>query len=361
MNLLLITRKLDQNDDAASFVIGWVNEFSRQLSKGKLFIICQELGEIPSWGPTISVHSLGKEKGVGKLGQFFSFQKHLLCIIPKVDGVFAHMIQHYSIVAGPWCFLFKKPLYQWYMHKQVGFLLRLSAFFVDGFVTASLESFRLKTKKPVFVVGHGIDIGKFSPSRNLMRGDEASRRFLSVGRISPVKNIHMILEAASLLSSRNLSERISLEIIGGPGLPSQSWYLRKMQQFVLERQLQREIVFLGPLSNERIIPHYQHADVFINLSDTGSLDKVVLEAMACGTLVLTSNEAFKDILPPIFFIDEKDPERIATKMEGIVSMEKTKRQFFSKKFREFVVENHDLRHLIEKILFLYEGRIPQKS
>lgn len=358
MNLLLITRKLDKNDDAASFVIDWVDEFTRQLSGGKLFIICQELGETPSfWESTIVVHSLGKERGASRLKQFFLFQKYLLYSIPKVDGVFAHMIQHYSILAGPWCFLFRKPLYQWYMHKQVGFLLRVSSFFVDGFVTASSESFRLRTKKPVYAVGHGINVEKFFPSKTNLGEKRISQRFLSVGRISPVKNIHVILEAIHILVRTNSFKEILLEIIGGPGLPSQGAYLEHMNQFVIENKLQQNVSFLGSLPNEKTIPYYQRADVSINLSDTGSLDKVVLEAMACGALILTSNEAFKKILPERFFVDNKNPEHIAKRLEEIVAMDKIEKQKYSGEFRDFVVKNHNLKHLVERVFSLYIEKI----
>ena len=34
----------------------------------------------------------------------------------------------------------------------------------------------------------------------------------------------------------------------------------------------------------------------INMSNTGSIDKAVLEAMACGIPVITANEAFEPIL-----------------------------------------------------------------
>jgi len=57
----------------------------------------------------------------------------------------------------------------------------------------------------------------------------------------------------------------------------------------------------------------KHADIFINLSDTGSIDKAVLEAMASGCLVLTSNEAFTNILKPQY-LTQKDPARLAEKI-----------------------------------------------
>src|SRR5205823_3523300 len=42
----------------------------------------------------------------------------------------------------------------------------------------------------------------------------------------------------------------------------------------------------------------QRCTLFLHASDTG-LDKAVLEAMACGTLVLSSSPAFRSVLPDL--------------------------------------------------------------
>ena len=102
--------------------------------------------------------------------------------LPQVDGVFAHMMPIYSVLAGPWCKLFRKKLIQWYTHKSVDFKLKLANIAVDNFATASKESFRLKTKKPVRILGHGIDITHFAPQ------NEQSQKSCLAGRQAKVKS-----------------------------------------------------------------------------------------------------------------------------------------------------------------------------
>ena len=64
----------NSNDDAASFVSDWIREFSAQLGGGKLIVICQEMGKIPTQSENVEFYSLGKEHGHGKLMQFLIFQ-----------------------------------------------------------------------------------------------------------------------------------------------------------------------------------------------------------------------------------------------------------------------------------------------
>lgn len=48
------------------------------------------------------------------------------------------------------------------------------------------------------------------------------------------------------------------------------------------------VYLVGAVANRNIIPFLQEADLFVNTSHTGSLDKAIVEAMACGLPILTS-------------------------------------------------------------------------
>lgn len=312
MNLLFFTRKVDNQDERVGFVTDWILEFAKNVNH--LIVICQEKGEVGSLPENIDIYSLGKEKGNGKIKQIILSQWLFFKLIKKVDGVFAHMIQHYSILVGPWCKLFNKKLIQWYVHKSVNFWLKLASIFVDEFVSASTESFRMKTSKPVHIFGHGININKFQDTRNNFqsRSGRTNNQFsnsnfiiLSVGRISPIKNYDLMIDVIQKikLNIPEMRNKIQLQIIGGPGLKSQQSYYLDLIKKVKENNLNMVINFIGPLPQKKTLRYYAECDLFINLSDTGSTDKVVLEAMASGKLVLTSNQAFKNILPKIFGVN----------------------------------------------------------
>jgi glycosyltransferase involved in cell wall biosynthesis len=94
--------------------------------------------------------------------------------------------------------------------------------------------------------------------------------------------------------------------------------------------------------------------VFVNLSDTGSLDKAVLEAMSCGVTIVTSNVAFKDILgriDPVLYIHDSDPRELATKLKMLRKRDVQEIHALGRSLREVVVSNHDLRKLAKRLVY----------
>lgn len=350
MNLLIITRKVDQQDDRTSFFVDWILEFAKHIDK--LFIICQELGDTTGLPQNVEIYSLGKEKGKNKIKQLFLLIYHLIALLPKTNGVFSHMMPIYALLAGPWCKIYKKKLVQWYTHKKVSPTLYTTSLFVDEYITASPASFRMKTNKPVHIWGHGININKFKINNT------PHNKFiiLSVGRISPVKNIDLLIEAIKniKLNEPELRNNLLTQIIGSPGLPSQNNYYLDLIKYSSTNELNSLINFLGPLPQNEIIQYYQNCDLFINLSETGSIDKVVLEAMACGKIILTSNEAFKSILPSKLYLEKNEANLIVKKIKEVYRLDKNTQIELGNQMRNIVEKKHNLENLIKKIIELYE-------
>ena len=108
------------------------------------------------------------------------------------------------------------------------------------------------------------------------------------------------------------------------------------------------------MPQNEIFKYYQNCDLFINLSDTGSLDKVVLEAMASSKIVLTSNIAFKDIISSEFFCESKDVEYLINKIKDIYFMPEEEKKKLRQQLKYEVITNHNLDNLVKKIVKLYE-------
>ena len=347
MILLIITRIADKNSSNAGFIYNWVKKIGETVDK--LIVICQETGDYSGLPKNIEINSLGKETGAGKLKQLIRFKLLLLKLVPKVDGVFSHMMPIYSIIAGPFCKIYHKKLIQWYMHKTTDWKLKLANLFVSEFATASPESFRLKTKKKINILGHGIDTELFKPLNYKL--PTTNYKLISIGRISPSKDYESIIKAIYDLKNNN----IRLTIIGGIGLQNQQIYFDQLKAMVKNMKLENQVDFLGPIANAKIPPYLQESDLFINLSDTGSLDKAVLEAMACECLVLTSNEAFGDILPLVLKTAKDNPKMLAEKIKRIINLPQDEKDRLRKRLRQEVVDNHNLDNLAKKIVKLYES------
>lgn len=316
--LLIITQKVDMNDQVLGFFHSWLKEFSSHYEK--IEVICLEEGKhnLPL---NIKVHSLGKEKGRSKIKYLYRFYKYMKSL--EFDQVFVHMNQIYVLLA--FLLRIRKPIYLWYTHKKISLSLITALFFVKKVFTASKDSFRIPSKK-VEIVGHGIDTSIFTPGR------PNSRTIISIGRISKTKNQLVLIKAFEKIKDAKLI------IVGAPITKDDFEYEKEIKEYIKDKNI--NIDFVGSISPKDIVVWYQKANIFINLSNTGSLDKAVLEAMSCGLNVITSNEAFKEILEVI----PLDEEIIVNKINSLLD------QGLDMKARQYIIENHNIKKLIPRLV-----------
>lgn len=311
MKLLIITQKVDEQDDILGFFPRWIEEFSRNYSD--VAVIAQYVGG-HSFDKNISIFSLGKERGAFRPMQLLNFYRLLLKNIRDADAVFVHMIPLWVIFGAPIFWIFNKPAYLWYTHKSVTPLLILAEKIVNKIFTASEESFRLSSRKLV-ITGHGIDLDKFRIEKSHQRSLAGEKlKIISIGRISPVKNYENLIKALVLIKRR------ASVIIMGPvfGLRDTS-YLKKIKNIICESGLVDAVEISAPVPYPEIQAVYNNADLMIHLSRTGSVDKVVLEALACGLPVISSSEAFKKMLPHKYILSDDRPETIAEKIDNFIA------------------------------------------
>ena len=257
MKLLIITQKVDIDDPILGFFHRWIIEFAKHCES--VVVVCLEKGrnELPA---SVKILSLGKEEKESRLQYMRHFYRYIRQERKNYDAVFVHMNPEYVVLGGPLWKMWGKKITLWYTHKNVDLKLKIAEKFVDKIFTASKESFRLKSKK-VSVIGHGIDVDFFSPSPSVISNDA----LLSVGRLMPSKRHDMAIEAAAQAGR-------TLRIAGdGP---------ERGNLEMLSQRLGSKVEFLGPLTQVQLRDEYRKAAFLIHTSETGSLDKVVLEAFA---------------------------------------------------------------------------------
>lgn len=335
MKLLIITQKVNKDDQILGFFHRWILEFAKNVDL--VNVICLEKGnyDLPE---NVKVFSLGKEEGASKIKRLFNFYKYVWQLQKNYDVVFVHMNPIYLCLAG---FLFKalnKPVFLWYTHKTVDWKLKFGILFVKKIFTASHESLRIRTDKKV-VTGHGIDIDLFKLKEKV----SDSKKIITVGRISEVKSIDKIIDIVSTLDG------FQLDIVGAPVRNKDFDYAKNLYVNVQKNNLSEKIIFSGPISQDKLPEKYNKSHIFINMSKTGSLDKVILESMSCGLQVITTNEAGKD-LEGVNFLSRysisKDLEIINKKIKEL------SKKGINFEGREFVVKNHSIQSLIPKIVSL---------
>lgn len=353
MKLLLVTRKVDIQDDRTGFFVDWINRLAGKIDH--LYVICLEIGDISTLASNITVQSMGKEMGYTRLRKLLRYRKFLKQFLPDVDGVFIHMMPRYVNVGGALIKKHKKKLVFWYTHKSVDRALKKTQRYVDQYVTASKLSFRMETDIPVTVMGHGIPIEMFVADSQVY---DARQTFniLTVGRIAESKNIDVLLHAVHTLMVTH-SLPVSCRVIGAPATNIDQSYQERLFTLVKKLQLEKYVEFAGGKSHSELPEYFKQADVFVNLSSTGSLDKVVLEAMAAKTIVVTSNEAFTDVLYPLhdtLMCEHKDSMALANKLLWVSKLSTKEQQSLQTQLFDIVSKKHNLDVLIDKIVLLFK-------
>ena len=344
MNLLIITQKVDINDDNLSFFHGWLLEFAKNVEKLTVICLYQGEHELPS---NVKVLSLGKENNVSKIKYILNFYKYIWQERKNYDSVFVHMNQIYIILGGLFWRAWGKKVSLWYAHGGVSFSLRIAEKLANNIFTSTQSGFRLKSNK-LNIVGQGIDTSLFKPKS---KKETNIFEIIYFGRISPVKDLETAIEATEILHKKG--EKIRFRLVGGAGRPSQENYLKGLKDLVSSKGLDDIIKFTGPMPHEAILGFLQESDLHINTSHTGSLDKTVLEAMAVDIPILTCNEALKEVLGEYtdqLMFYKKDSKSLADKIEGVIKMGSTERGVLGQKLREIVISDHSLSSFIKKII-----------
>ncbi|MEW6332629.1 MAG: glycosyltransferase, partial [Pseudomonadota bacterium] len=141
----------------------------------------------------------------------------------------------------------------------------------------------------VSIIPCGVDPDAFKPRDRLaarrMLGLAADAQIaLYVGRFAPLKGIDRLFAAVARLKER--FPRLHLLVIGGDGPDAQS--TRGLQQLVHELGVGSRTSFLGRIDQRELPPYYSAADLLAVTSHYESFGLVVLEALACGTPVLST-------------------------------------------------------------------------
>ncbi len=349
MKLVFVTQVIDGEDAVLGFVVRWIQGLAKNVERVR--VLALEAGDVSDLPGNVDVCVLGRE---GRIGRWLRYRRLLREAFGSdgFDTLLTHMVPRYSNLAAGLAKRHGVGHFLWYTHKGVDRRLLKAVARVDKVFTASPESMRVETGKKV-VTGHGIDIVHFSPAPP---SASATLRLLSVGRLSPAKDPITLIRGLGTLLERGLD--VQLDWVGGALAPGDEGYGRQVLAFAEELGVQDRFHLLGPIPYREIPETFRRADLFVSASRTGSVDKVVLEAMACGVPVLTCNESFGPLLAELgpdaetLVFPIGDAHGMAQRAYSLLGMEAGEREHLGASLRNLVVRDHEVDALMVRLVEL---------
>ena len=177
--------------------------------------------------------------------------------------------------------------------------------------------------------------------------DEKMILFLS--RIHERKGADLLIGAFSELKNKFGNVKL---VIAGPD----EGYLDKLKRIVSKLDIEGEVIFPGPLYEEDKLEAYVDADIFVLPSKDRyeSFGNVVLEALACGTPVIVTNNCGVSewIGDNVGYVVEYDKEQLQDAIFKILSDEELGKRF-GEEGERLVREEFGWEKVVRKVEKLY--------
>jgi glycosyltransferase involved in cell wall biosynthesis len=350
MHPLIIVQQVDEREWLLSFIVQWIRALAARVDR--LDVIALQMGQA-TLPDNVFVQSMGKEKGYSRARELWEFNRAMRRTIRHVDVVFSHMAPRYAWLAAPYAGLYHKPQMLWFTHRQASLELRLALAASRYVMTATQDSFPINSPK-VQVMGHGIDTALFSP------GDpppDDPPLVLAVGRVSPIKHHHILLEAAALLRDQFGDPPVRFAVVGAAAAPGDEAYQNRLIRRRAELGLGEDrFMLMGQRPTADLIPLYRRASVVTNLSPAGLFDKAALEGMLCGTPLVAASPAFDAVLgeyrDQLRVSGPEDSASVAARIAGLLKLSPPERAAIGLYLRERTAAEHSLDRLMDRIVGL---------
>jgi len=172
--------------------------------------------------------------------------------------------------------------------------------------------------------------------------EENRSQLLFIGRINPIKNIDILIQAISLLKKEN--KDVNLLIAGEARLDYEKDYYSQLKELVIMSKLQENITFLGHIDKEEKQKHIASSFALILPSKSENFGNVVIEALAQGTPVIASKNTPWEILEKTesgYWV-EAEVEQLITAIKKILVLDEKKYALMRESAYNLCMEKFDI-------------------
>lgn len=337
LRLLFVTQELDRASTNLAVAHTWAAELARQADA--VHVVAARVGEV-DLPPNVSVYGLGRERGRsrGLAAMAFGAVSTRLILRRRVHVVLAHMVPAYAVALAPLTRVANVPLALWYASHGLTPMLRRANRMIDAALTASFDSYPI-TSERAYVLGHGIDTGRFQPPDERTPGNGPVIGM--AGRLTPLKGFEPGITALAELRRGSCPEA-RLRIAGEPFYPSDQAYVDELKSLADTLGVRNAVEFVGAVRGDAMAGFYGSLDVFVNWRAQPALDKTGLEALACATPLITNNRAYRGVLGEHWgdFLVGNSSDELAMGLGRLLGMRVASRQAVVERLRASVLQEH---------------------
>ena len=211
----------------------------------------------------------------------------------------------------------------------------------------NIEKLGIDPKK-ISIIHNGVDTTLFTPSTSEKISDK--KQILWVGRFVTGKGVEYLIEA--FLKVLKKIPGTHLVLVGvGPEKPAIEERIRKLH-------LQSSVTLIDYLDNEELPGVYKNSDVFVLPSLMEGVPRTILEAMACGVPVVTTNlPHLMDIIDGAGLV--VPPKDLALLSNAILTIleDASLAEKMGQRGRKRIVQEYSWEDTVKKTLALYESQI----
>ena len=237
---------------------------------------------------------IGKIKGVRALFRLFSYVIKIIKMTGQVDviHVLANSGWSWQLFAAPviWiAWLSKTPVIinyrggeaRTYFDKSIKWVApsmrkATSIIVPSGYLKQVFSEFNFTTQ----VIPNIINLERFKPIKNKIINDKEPHLIIP-RNLEPIYGIATAIKAMSIVKKSIPGLKLS---IAGSGPQKE-----ELKALVEELELEKNIYFTGKLQPDEVASLYQEADIMLNPTTVDNMPNSVLEAMASGVAVVSTN------------------------------------------------------------------------
>lgn len=137
------------------------------------------------------------------------------------------------------------------------------------------------SKKKTAVIGNGIDLNLFKPSKNT---DPNCIKFGMMGRLVPGKDFAGLMKAFNIVL-KQLQGKKNIELhIAGDGIQKE-----ELKKFAEELSIQDKVKFLGMLPETSLPGFINSLDIYVHASLCEMMSTAIVQVMACEVPIIASD------------------------------------------------------------------------